>query len=153
MDSAEKPGITEQAAARHFVMDFVENVEKNWPSIHSTLTCLPGAERLFDHVSGEWVQFEFAFASIALEMQALPNLLASDQAQRVRDHVMGRLGTTPDIGDLAVEAIKVYELAWKNALAKLEPPFGEVASAFYDRLGLVYQPDPTLWEDYRRRRQ
>jgi len=126
-----KERVSEAEAAAVFVGSILLSVQKNWPQITSQFT--PFLRRVPEHLNSEWSQYEFALASIALQIQALPNLLPPDQAERVRSFVFACLAA-PELGSEPLEVIELYENAWKAAIAAAEPPC--LAPVLYERLQL-----------------
>lgn len=78
-----KKKLSEIEAAGQFVLMVTKGVQQHWPGIDSELKAmfLSG-----DSISDDqYASFEFVLAVIATQIQALPNLLAADQASHVRE--------------------------------------------------------------------
>jgi len=80
-----KKSLTEIEVAGQFVLAVAEGVHQQWPEIVNELkrTLQPEDPISDDRYAG----FEFSLAVIAVEIQALPDLLPSDQASRIREFV------------------------------------------------------------------
>ena len=128
-----KKKLSEIQSAGQFVLMVTKNVQHNWPEIAKDLNSILmlHAENTIsdDHLAG----FEFALAVIATQLQALPNLLPSDQANRIRDHVMQCI-SSPDLGSYPREVIQEYQNAWDQSIQEGEPPFYGIASVLFDKL-------------------
>ena len=90
----------------------------------------PGEDSISDD---QYASFEFVLAVIATQIQALPNLLPSDQANRIREHVIHCV-SSPDLKSYPRETIQEYESAWNQSLQQGEPPFYGIASVLFDKL-------------------
>jgi hypothetical protein len=125
---------SELQAATEFVMFMCKHVQAQWPSLCSSLTSF---EPQFAKLGQDNIaSYEFTLAAIAIQMQALPNLLRADQSARIRSHVMECL-TTDEVGDYPYNALAEYDAAWDRSVAQAEIPLGAVASVLYDKLGLT----------------
>ena len=136
--------------AGKFVLAILTRVQPEWPAIVAELRGI--LQEPLDALDDVWTQFEFAMAVVAVEMQALPNLLPADQARRIRQHVLTCL-RTPNVGPAKIEAVEAYEQAWTKAMADAELPFGSVAALLCERAGIrgapvelggVHYQDPLL---------
>lgn len=126
-----KKKLSEIEAAGQFVLMVTKGVQQHWPGIDSELKAmfLSG-----DSISDDqYASFEFVLAVIATQIQALPNLLAADQASRVREYVM-RCISSPELGEYPREAIQEYQNAWEQALQQGESPFHAIAAVLSDKL-------------------
>ena len=56
-------------------------------------------------------------AVLAIQMQALPNLLPADQAERLRSRVLSFL-SPEEVGTKGIESVQAYEQAWTAAIAE-----------------------------------
>lgn len=81
----------------------------------------------------QYAGFEFMLAVIACQTQALPNLLPTDQAQRIRKHIMQCL-SSPELGNYPSETIHEYQIAWDRSLQQGEPPYFGIAAILFDKL-------------------
>lgn len=133
MSLFEKPTISELVAAALFVNTLAETAKRDWPAISRKLDkFLSPTDSHFQQIeSGD---FEFLLATVAVQLQALPNLLPKPQAARVRERVLAAM-STPELGAYPREAIREYQAAWDEALAKPDLPWNAVASVLFDKLG------------------
>jgi hypothetical protein len=131
-EAMSKPRLSEAEAVQQFVLYILRGVEESWPQIAEQLRegFTEDAPRLDDQSTS----FEFCLAVIASQIQALPNLLSADQAQRIRSQIV-RCLSTEALGSYPSEAIDEYQAAWDQCLQSAEPPFYGVASVLYDKLG------------------
>jgi hypothetical protein len=126
-----KKKLSEIEAAGQFVLMVTKGVQQHWPEIASELRGMFQAE---DSISDDqYASFEFVLAVIATQIQALPNLLAADQASRVREYIMQCI-SSPELEAYPREAIQEYQNAWDQALQQGEPPFYGIASVLFDKL-------------------
>jgi len=117
--------ITEMKAAALFCNTMLSSVDKAWPGIRKQL--LPRLGKGFSFENESDAQYEFALAGIAIQLQALPNLLPPDQAQRVRALVDGCLMLPADTGHpetYALDVVRVYEGAWDRSDEIMADPSG-----------------------------
>jgi hypothetical protein len=129
---AEKPSVSEMAIAGQFVLHIGQTVQESWPQISGGLrTFFRNDPTVLD---GDIAAFEFALAVVATQIQALPNLLLSDQAARIRSHVV-RCLCSDEIGTYPAEAIDEYQAAWGRSLEMAEPPYFGIAYVLFDKLG------------------
>jgi hypothetical protein len=128
-----KNKVQEVVAAAQFVQDILIGVHKDWPTITGSFRPLMKLE--VQKLDSPWAQFEFALASLATQVQALPNLLPADQTKRMRQHIISCL-SSPELGTAGVEGLQAYEAAWARALQAAKLPHEEVASILFDRLDL-----------------
>jgi hypothetical protein len=126
-----KKKLSEIEVAGQFVLVVTKGVQRHWPEIVNELKSILQAE---DFISDDrYASFEFALAVIASQIQALPNLLPSDQARRIREYVMQCL-SSPELGSYPREAIQEYQNAWNQSLQQGEPPFYGIASVLFEKL-------------------
>ena len=126
-----KKKLSEIEASGQFVLMVTKGARQHWPEIASELKGMFQAE---DSISDDQhASFEFVLAVIALQIQALPNLLAADQATRVREYVIKCI-SSPELGAYPRQAIQEYQNAWDQALEQAEPPFYGIASVLFDKL-------------------
>ncbi len=126
-----KKRLTEIEAAGQFVLMATKGVQQQWPQIVEGLKGILQAENAIS--DDRYASLEFALAVIAFQIQALPNLLPSDQAGRIREYVMQCL-SSPDLGSYPREAIQEYQNAWNQSLQQGEPPFYSIASVLFGKL-------------------
>ncbi len=123
----ELPEIT---AAVSFVLASIKRAQEIWPRLVSDVKGICG-ERL---PGDDSAILEFSLAVMAVEMEALPNLLPVDQADRIREYVVQY------VSDLSSEpwgreVLQDYGEVWKQAVHEVENPLGAIASLLFDRLG------------------
>lgn len=133
-----KSKTSELELARQFTLGILRYVQQEWGTIAPQLR--PGYCGPTDRLNGTWPQVYFALAVIAAQMHALPNLFPSDQAARIRGHVLAILGNLPELGDYRLQTIEAFDEAWEGALAASEPPWGNVAAVLFDLLQLRIYP-------------
>jgi hypothetical protein len=131
-DSAE---VSDAAAAALFVREVLKKVQASLPHALNSLRALAN-ERDWTTLNNVQSQFEVAIAVMAVEAQALANLLPINQAERVHSAIAMCL-KNPELDDAGLHAFAAYDRAWKRGLANGEPPFDEVASEVFDRLSLT----------------
>lgn len=145
-----KPRISESEAARRFVTAILHGVRQHWSKVSEQF-------RSMMHVSTKldtpWATLEFALAAIAVQMQALENLLPQEQAGRIRGNVVtylagAELFSEAEVANVAANAVESYGSAFKQAIDADEPPFGNVAATFCDRIQLGSSDVPTVGEFY-----
>ncbi len=128
----EKPRVSELNIAGQFVRHFFQSVQSSWPDIRKDLSGVLGEDAAT--LDGEIAPFEFVIAAIAVQIQALANLLPPDQAARIRDHVI-RCLCSDELGTYPSDAIDEYQAAWDESLRMPEPPYHGIASVLYEKLG------------------
>jgi len=127
-----KEKLSEVEAAGQFVISIVKPIQQEWSKVAVELTRML---ELQEPVSTDQsAAFEFALAVIALQIQALPNLLSPAQAGRIREYVMQCISSA-DLGSYPREAIDAYQSAWNQCLQQGERPFDGIASVLFDKLG------------------
>ena len=73
-------------------------------------------------------------ALIAVQMQALPNLLPSQQAVRLKTYILEGISFESEYWTtLYRELIKEYDSTWQVALSKQQPPHESIGSLLYDQ--------------------
>jgi hypothetical protein len=126
-----KKKLSEIEAAGQFVLIVTRGAKQRWPEIANELKDMFQAE---DSISDDqYASFEFVLAVIATQIQAIPNLLPSDQARRIREYVMQCI-SSPDLGAYPRETIQEYQNAWDESLQQSQPPFYAIASLLFDKL-------------------
>ena len=130
MKNIENEEISEQEIAAQFILHYCTIIPKRWPAIVSELNGVLKTSIQDLPV----ISYEFALAAIAVQIQALPNLLSETQAARIRQYIFECL-TTEDVGSYPVEMIQQYEEVWAKALEIPENPVTHIAAALYDNLG------------------
>jgi tetratricopeptide (TPR) repeat protein len=134
--------ITEIEAACLFVASIFEESRKKWPSIAKELNKLLRPKKKFSKKQS--AAMEFSFAVIALQIQALPNLLEEEQAKRILEYIL-KIISTPELGTYPREIIKKYQDEWDACLERAEPAFYGIASVLFDALGCK---DTSKFADY-----
>jgi hypothetical protein len=100
--------------------------------------CLgPHFESQRDRLESQFAREEFALACLSMEMPALSNLFPADQARRIRQHKLDCVFRSSGRPKAAIDAILAYERVLAASLRDLEPPHFNVASLYYDRVGLT----------------
>jgi hypothetical protein len=127
-----KKKLSEMEAACQFVLMVMKGVQHHWPEIANELKGMFQAEPSI--LDDRYAIFEFSLAVVATQIQALPNLLPLDQANRIREYVLKCI-SSPELGEYPREAIQEYQNAWDQSLKKAEPPFYGIASVLFDKLG------------------
>ncbi len=144
-----KKKVREIEAAGQFVLMVTKGIQEDLPQIADELT---GILQLKDSISDDQDSgFEFLLAIIAAQIQALPNLLPSDQATRIREYVIQCI-STPELGSYPGKVIQEYQTAWDQSLQQGEVPLYGIASVLFDKLeckstveiGSVRFKDPLL---------
>jgi hypothetical protein len=126
-----KKKLSEIQSAGQFVLMVTKGVQHNWPEIAKELNILLEAE---DTISDDkFAGFEFTLAVIAIQLQALPNLLPSDQANRIREYVIQCI-SSPDLKSYPRETIQEYQSVWDKSLQQGEPPFYGISSLLLNKL-------------------
>ena len=127
-----KPKLSEAEAAGQVVMSLFRALPGSWPSIADGLRPMLGDDASV--LDDDLASYEFALAALAIQLQALPNLLPADQARRIRGHVLECLAIE-ELGTYPQETIAEYQQAWDDALRANEPPHIGIASVLFDNLG------------------
>ena len=127
-----KRSIAEHRAAASFVTDTIENAERAWPSVVEQLKSSFQLD-IADLASDNWAMFEFGLAVLAIESQAIANLMPSEQATRILSWVVRYLDG-PELEGAGKESFKAYGEAWTKAVEEADIPFTAVASVLCDRL-------------------
>lgn len=135
MFSQIKQSVPELVAAATFVNEIMTGTRARWRLILGLMEPVL-SDRDRETLQDNWSQFEFALACIAMEGQAIRNLLGEKQGARVAFAVRRSLDS-PALEGVGLESLNEYEAAWRSALSQGEPPWFGVASAFYDRVGLT----------------
>jgi hypothetical protein len=129
-----KEKIPEKEAAKGFVRHIAQHFQKHWSdTIKDLVTEFPNENSAFNN---ENTPIEFFFAVIAVQIQALPNLLNNDQAMRIREYIMEGI-SYPEMGDYPRTIIEEYQNAWNFALQNREDPSVAIVSVLYDKIGFT----------------
>lgn len=132
-----KKKMSENEAAGQFVFMTIDSVQKQWPDIVNDLkNIIPFEESILEDHNAV---FEFVLAVIATQLQALPNLLPTDQANRIRNIILQCI-SSPELGTYPYVAIQAYQNAWDQSLQQLENPGTAIASVLFDKLGIRSRP-------------
>jgi hypothetical protein len=131
MEFVNKEKLSELQAAGQFVVSIVKPIQHEWSNIAADITSMLQLKQPIS--TDPYAGFEFALAVLAVEIQALPNLLPTEQAIRIREHVL-RCISSPDLGNYPRDAICEYQSAWDQSIQQGEPPFHGIASVLYDKL-------------------
>src|SRR5687768_8482151 len=131
MEFANKEKLSELEAAGQFVVSIVKPIQHDWSKIAAEITCMLQLKQAIS--TDPYAAFEFALAVLAVEIQALPNLVPAAQAVRIREHVLRGI-SSPDLGSYPRDAISEYQRAWDQCIRQGEAPFDGIASVLYDKL-------------------
>lgn len=134
-----KEKLSEVEAAGQFVISMVKPIQKEWSGIAGELTQMLQLKQPIS--TDRYAAFEFALAVIALEIQALPNVLPATQADRIREYVLGCI-SSPDLGSYPRDAIDEYQNACDKSTQEGKPPFAGMASVLFDKLGCQSSVEP-----------
>lgn len=127
-----KDKIPESEAAKGFVSHIAIHFQQHWPeTANELIKVFPSENSIFDN---ENTPTEFFLAIIAVQIQALSNLLPNDQAMRIREYIMQGI-SYPALGKYPRKAIQEYQTAWDHALQKNEDPSIAVAAVLFDKIG------------------
>ena len=129
-----KKRVSELEAAALFVHETLKTVRDRWAAASGEFRFL--LEDQAELLDDPWVQYEFAMAVIAVQSQALPNLLPAPRAVVIHALIRQCLDV-PELDGVGVDAFDVYHDAWLDGLESGEMPFAEVASTLFDRLELT----------------
>jgi hypothetical protein len=127
-----KQRITEIEAAGQFVLAITKGVYDHWPSMARELNELPESGKPISE--DQYAAFEFVLAVIAFQIQALPNLLSKEQADRIRNYILQCI-STEELGSYPSDTIPEYQTAWDASIEQGESPFYGIASVLFDKLG------------------
>jgi len=129
-----KKELSEIEAAGQFVLWVCESVKQQWPKISNEINTMFKEIGIEDALSEENLDaFEFILAVTAIQVQALPNLLPSDQALRIREIIIQCI-SSPDLGSYPRETIEEYQSAWDQSPQQGNRPWDGIASVLYDKL-------------------
>jgi hypothetical protein len=123
--------LSDVQAAGQFVVSIVKTIQHEWSNIATEITRMLLLKEPIS--TGPYAAFEFALAVLAVEVQALPNLLSAEQAVRIREYVFRCISST-DLGSYPRDAISEYQSAWDRCIQQGELPFDGMASILYDKL-------------------
>jgi hypothetical protein len=127
-----KKKIKEIEAAGQFVMAIMRGVQEYWPSVAQELNQLFQSDEAISE--DQHAGFEFSLAVISSQIQALPNLLNKQQADRIREYILQCI-SSPELGSYPRDAIEDYQTAWDASLKEGEPPFYGISAVLFDKLG------------------
>ena len=125
-----KKKLSEIEVAGQFVLMVFKGVQQQWPKIANDLKSMFQEENFL--TDNQYDSYEFALAVIATQIQALPNLLPSEQANRIREYIMQGI-SSPDLEGYPREAIQEYQNAWDQSIQQVEPPYS-ISSILFDKL-------------------
>ena len=120
-------------AATEFVLMMLQEGQSQWPSVCSGLE--PLEPRFASFRDDILISYEFMLACTAVQMHALPNLLKSEQARRIRSYILECL-TNDKFGSYGPDAIAGYDAMWNDYSERAHPPYNGVASLLFTKLGL-----------------
>ncbi len=142
---AVKPQVSEEESARTFVLEMVQTVSANWPTI--TEGWRPYVRGNSDPIDSPWAMHEFILSAATCQLRNLRGWFSPEQADRLRDLTVAALAT-PDLGVSALDGAQEYEKAFRDAQAAMQPPFYYVAHTYFSRIAGRLPPG-ALGEDYR----
>ena len=134
-----KKKMSEREAAEVFVNTIVITANEQWPAIvgqlNETSKLSSGVNLGFDYP--ETAANTFAIAVMAVELQALENLLPARQAARVREHSLEAMSAWggPQIVAAVRSAVDVYQREWDGAISAGEMPIHAVSNVLTQKLG------------------
>jgi hypothetical protein len=102
-----KPKISEFEAAVKFTLNITAEVKQAWPRVVEVLASMLGEDA--EVLQDPWAQYDFALAAIAMQLQAVTNLLP-ENAPRIRAHVLECLHID-DLGTYPEDSIAEYQQA------------------------------------------
>jgi len=100
-----KKKLTEQEAASQIVLYITNEAQETWPIIHKNLE--DSFKEKFIVEDEKMASFDLALAAIAQDLQAVKNLFAQDQAERIEKWVLKCIDTK-DWGEYATNEVKKY---------------------------------------------
>ena len=127
-----KKKIHELIAVKRFVSTMLNFSEENWQPIALELRELSSNKTTIP--DDENAAFEFALATLAWGLIALPNLFNTEQAKRIHEIVLGLVAVPEKIGAYSVDTINDYQKAWYAALEEEVSPIHVIASLLFDKL-------------------
>ena len=101
-----RENISELQAAGQFVVSIVNSIQHDWSSVAAELTQMLHLKQPIS--TDPYAAFEFSLAVLGVEIQALPNLLSTEQAIRIREYVL-RCISSPELGVYPRAAISEYQ--------------------------------------------
>jgi hypothetical protein len=132
-----KTKIREKEAATAFIITTMREAAEAWPHVVSQLDPMG---RWTSRLQGDRTEaVHFAAAVLALESQAIGNLLLQEQAQRIMAHILTLLkaiSEAPDVPDDPLTDFVEYCKGFAEAIAVKEMPHDALGSILYDRLGI-----------------
>jgi hypothetical protein len=133
-----RPELSEEEAARGFVLDLVVAASSHWPVV--TEGWRPWVRGNVDAVDSPWTLHEFVLVSAAAQLRELTALIPDlEQIVRIRTHVLSFL-STPDLELSAVDGVEEYDRAWTAAVAQAQPPYAHLARTLFERVGRRLPP-------------
>ena len=112
--------VTTQAAVSAFLEATLRDTHAKWPMVREDLRFMLAvslAERP-SLLEESQTRAYFTLARIAVEMQALRNLLPDDTGWRVTDTIVRNLVSDPTLGQHALAFITAFDSRWSAALGK-----------------------------------
>ncbi len=102
-----KKELTEKEAALYAVKSVFLVIEKRWPSIKQKMKSQ--FEETFSPQLPSFAPIDLAFAIIALDLQALPNLFPKEQSERIHEFVLSEIMSEKENGSYGYEEVILYE--------------------------------------------
>lgn len=121
-----KKKISEKGAASFFIYKVTETIRDDWDMISKGLK--DEFKDKFVFKNEQIAPFNFIFAVIAQEIQALENLFPKEKAHRIRNLILSIIAKEPEYGNYAVKEILQYEKAFKNSVQAGDIPIYGVAA-------------------------
>jgi hypothetical protein len=117
--------ITESAAAGQFGRLVLTSVQDSWPKISKVL--IDSHREKFVFINGVGAKLDFAFAVIALELEAVSNLFSAEQKGRIYSWVLKGLDE-PEWGEYSKREIMEYQKAFEKNILKGENPLDGISA-------------------------
>jgi len=126
-----KDKLKESDAAKGFVSYIAEHFQNDWKETANKLkTIFPSGDLIFN--DGR-TPTEFFFAVVAVQTQALHNLLPTDQANRIREYIIEGI-SHPELGEYPRQVIQEYQIAWNRSLQRHENPSIAIADVLWGKI-------------------
>ena len=124
--------------AGSFIVDTFEENKREWPATRGELRTLFPESFIVDDgdLDDEVAEFHFGLARIAVEMQALRNLLPAALARRIRGDILTILGSQDGKASSSALFVIGIDDAWSAALASDSNPMTSAGIALYRALEL-----------------
>lgn len=106
-----KKTMTEQEAIGRFMLEILQGIQGNWQAIYSSLRELFGPDFVLE--DEPMAMFDFALATIALNIRPIQNLFQKTQAERLKNKIIEHLRqmNKDSMEGYALEEVIAYEKA------------------------------------------